>query len=1069
MRLIKLKIKNIASLRGEHEINFADIQKESSLFAITGETGSGKSTILNSIGLVLYGKVYKSNINQNDFVTLGEKEGGIELIFQAAGKIYYAIWKVKTRKQNGEFYSTPQVPTRELYQMEAAEFNSPKVILNEKAENILQLDFDQFCKCIILNQGEFARFLTANFTERKEILEKLYPGELIDSLSNILKKEKDDLEKEIRDIDIELHALKGPEEEGEALTEKINELTTKTTIYDNWVEIIEKLAFNYSSLITYHQKNNENLSKVGLLKEGLAKETTQFNNLSKSQSEYQEELDHLKSIFDEKRPLLQELLKEEEKLRFFKAELAKNTTLKNNLEQELKSLLENKDKNQLKLEEQKREKNQLEKKLVHNYSLLKRIDLIDLFEKWNIFEQKTKEFETKKEILQKNKEIQLERTNKIQALEVSTSKINSIKNEVEGLKKEEVFVLDKINQNTSSNEKLADLENKKNLALLGVKAAEEEFSLKSYLKNEGDKKLENIQKELRLGKLLSAIEECLTHPTTQELEQCPVCRSPFSIEEINKIKNDQVMRDLSDVIKNERELVHYQTILGSEIEGIKKKIIQIKTDITENQELSEKIKSNLHSNIPSIDEVRQKIDLSQKNLWQTEKEAQELETIKKDLLHETDKIKELEKDLEYLTKQIQNSTESVNKYEQEMSLPTPLDNNIVATLKNDEKFFRKMNEIEFEIEKSLQLESFHTDQANKLSLNLTQLKEVISNQDKATATLKHDLEIKLGTKTAASILQDMTNELKEKTDLFLVKDKELRIQELKIKELQSRLISLDDIIKEIDLVFSKTLASLKEISNVEFKPSTEEIALIVTSFKNFDLKLSDPIELFIPIHDLIINQKEFHKNKTTELKMELASLKTKHEAWERKQDKIKILELKTNDLVSKHQKKVRLYEVLGKDELRTFVLSIVEENLIIQTNEELQKLCQGRYEIIHFSKSNKMTPEFFIMDKFRDGGVRKISTLSGGETFMVSLAMAIGLAEMTRGKAEIDSLFIDEGFGTLDSESLHDVLDVLKQIQTRGLMIGVISHIKELTTSIPVNLNVIKAQDGNSSLRIAFN
>jgi exonuclease SbcC len=116
-----------------------------------------------------------------------------------------------------------------------------------------------------------------------------------------------------------------------------------------------------------------------------------------------------------------------------------------------------------------------------------------------------------------------------------------------------------------------------------------------------------------------------------------------------------------------------------------------------------------------------------------------------------------------------------------------------------------------------------------------------------------------------------------------------------------------------------------------------------------------------------------------------------------------------------------------------------------------------------------MTPEFFIMDKFRDGGVRKISTLSGGETFMVSLAMAIGLAEMTRGKAEIDSLFIDEGFGTLDSESLHDVLDVLKQIQTRGLMIGVISHIKELTTSIPVNLNVIKAQDGNSSLRIAFN
>jgi exonuclease SbcC len=179
--------------------------------------------------------------------------------------------------------------------------------------------------------------------------------------------------------------------------------------------------------------------------------------------------------------------------------------------------------------------------------------------------------------------------------------------------------------------------------------------------------------------------------------------------------------------------------------------------------------------------------------------------------------------------------------------------------------------------------------------------------------------------------------------------------------------------------------------------------------------------------------------------------------------------MRSLDFVTIHQRKNRLYEILGKDELRTFVLSIVEENLIIQTNDELQKLCQGRYEIIHFSKSQKMTPEFFIMDKFRDGGVRKISTLSGGETFMVSLAMAIGLAEMTRGKAEIDSLFIDEGFGTLDSESLQDVLDVLKQIQTRGLMIGIISHIKELTTAIPVNLHVIKGQDGNSHLKIHFN
>ena len=194
MRLIKLKIKNIASLKGEHEIDFAQIQNQSPLFAITGETGAGKSSILNAIGMVLYGKVYKSNVTQNDLVTLGEKDGHIELIFQAQGKYYLALWRAKVRKQNGELYSTPQPAQREIYNLEGQSFDSPKTILTTRMEELLNLDFDQFCKCIILNQGEFAKFLSSSFTERKDILEKLYSGEMLESLSRELKSELDGLQ-----------------------------------------------------------------------------------------------------------------------------------------------------------------------------------------------------------------------------------------------------------------------------------------------------------------------------------------------------------------------------------------------------------------------------------------------------------------------------------------------------------------------------------------------------------------------------------------------------------------------------------------------------------------------------------------------------------------------------------------------------------------------------------------------------------------------------------------------------------------------------------------------------------
>ncbi len=214
---------------------------------------------------------------------------------------------------------------------------------------------------------------------------------------------------------------------------------------------------------------------------------------------------------------------------------------------------------------------------------------------------------------------------------------------------------------------------------------------------------------------------------------------------------------------------------------------------------------------------------------------------------------------------------------------------------------------------------------------------------------------------------------------------------------------------------------------------------------------------------------KIYKEKTSELKMSFASVRARLEDWEKRQDRITLLLLKSQDLTQNLERRARLYEVLGKDELRTFVLSLVEENLITQTNDELQKLCQGRYEIVHQSRRMKLTPEFYILDKFREGGLRKVSTLSGGETFMVSLAMALGLAEMTRGKAEIDTLFIDEGFGTLDHESLEDVLDMLKQIQTRGLMVGIISHVKELTQALPVNLQVTKKQDGTSSIGLQYN
>ena len=219
-------------------------------------------------------------------------------------------------------------------------------------------------------------------------------------------------------------------------------------------------------------------------------------------------------------------------------------------------------------------------------------------------------------------------------------------------------------------------------------------------------------------------------------------------------------------------------------------------------------------------------------------------------------------------------------------------------------------------------------------------------------------------KKASDLISELAQKVKEKTDVLGLKERELKFQESKLKESQGRLYTLDEQIKNVDLMFSKELHTLRECAHVSLPSLTNELSILTDKLGNLVIELNSPEALFIPLKDLIQAQKHLFKDKTSELKMSFASVRARLEDWEKRQDRITLLLLKLQDLTQSLDRRVRLYEVLGKDELRTFVLSLVEENLITQTNEELQKLCQGRYEIIHQSRKMKLTPEFYILDKF---------------------------------------------------------------------------------------------------------
>lgn len=149
---------------------------------------------------------------------------------------------------------------------------------------------------------------------------------------------------------------------------------------------------------------------------------------------------------------------------------------------------------------------------------------------------------------------------------------------------------------------------------------------------------------------------------------------------------------------------------------------------------------------------------------------------------------------------------------------------------------------------------------------------------------------------------------------------------------------------------------------------------------------------------------------------------------------------------------------------RLFAQGLTLRQLIHHANHHLQRLQGGRYRL-HKKMDTDLDIE--IIDTFQADFVRSANTLSGGETFLVSLALALGLADMTHRKTRIQSLFIDEGFGALDENALEIAVATLENLQSQGAMIGVISHIREMKERITTQIRVIKGSDGFSRVEVA--
>ena len=158
----------------------------------------------------------------------------------------------------------------------------------------------------------------------------------------------------------------------------------------------------------------------------------------------------------------------------------------------------------------------------------------------------------------------------------------------------------------------------------------------------------------------------------------------------------------------------------------------------------------------------------------------------------------------------------------------------------------------------------------------------------------------------------------------------------------------------------------------------------------------------------------------------------------------------------------RLHKWIGGDNFKKLAQAYTFENLLVKANEQLHNMLGGRYQMCSHQEADGL--EIDVIDNQLGGDIRTSKNLSGGEQFVISMALALGLSSMVGEKFRVDSLFLDEGFGTLDGHELEEAMNTLSQLRGDGKLVGIITHAERLQERIPTRLCLEKHGNGRSTI-----
>ncbi|SKB30648.1 exonuclease SbcC [Salegentibacter holothuriorum] len=1006
MKILSIAFKNINSLKGENFIDFeAAPFSGNTLFAITGPTGSGKSSILDVISLALFnqvprlGKISKKEIREKGAIlTRNQKEAFAKVTYETGAGRFTSSWSIEVNR-NGNLND---------YNMEIANLQDNSLLDLKKSEvpgkneELIGLNYDQFIKSVLLAQGDFAKFLSAKKEERGELLEKITGTGIYRQLGikafERFKNETKEIESQQNEIKLfESYLLS--KEDLETFNKDLKEKTTQTESLQNDLKLIEKQLE---------------------LKQNIKKQEKEISGLQEEESKLNQQLKAFEAEYGER-------LNQHEKLQ----PIAEELQSWNRFQQELQSLKENLGKTSEKIEANKDNTSGF----IHQVKSFVQEDVSaeNLKEKLNLFTEKIvklqdektslgrdyksklqlfkteirelrlnfpeNDLKTGKKLLEELQTEQLQQKEQLQTdlkevdLEKLSSEKSRLKNDLEKALEARQFSEKKLQLEANSSKLTKDIQAYQPELEALPKVIEKEKDLLVSLKK--DLEILQLKKDNQLK--TAKLEELRKSLKTGEA--CPLCGSiehPYSehlpeLEDELEVKisarSKEIENQSTKLTQAQSKFVHIEESL----QKAKKELIEIENRVSENKQIfSEKYPDFHFEEKIDWESYTKTINTKIESLEAFQTKQQKLSAIATGLpiLGELDNILQQGK---LLQKQLQSSYSG---------------NNIVE---DSREFMDKWNAL--------------IQEKNYLKENQKQQKEQLSQQVE-----KYEL---LLAKLQPEIIKQGFESIERAFKALLPGNKFLKLKDQK-----------DSILREKSNVTTGISTLQKQL--IEFKANESERTTVDLATEQS--RKQQEFELFQSICEELRRKLENNKDYLSKLKQlenQIAEKEKQSKRW-------RLL----NTLIGDRQ---------GK-KFNDFAQDLTLSQLIYLANVRLKDLSE-RYKI---DKANEEEDDGLVaIDEDMGGQRRSVKTLSGGETFLLSLSLALALSDLASRNVEINSLFIDEGFGTLDPETLDQTLDTLEKLQAEsGKTIGIISHVASLKERIATQIQLTRNGQGYSSLTV---